>query len=70
MANQFTKGTELLYNGMKKKTIESEPHNWRILGRYYQEANMNERAIEVAKSRLTWPFPSYLMLGVVNVDSV
>jgi len=47
MANQFTKGTELLYNGMKKGTIESEPHNWRILGRYYQEANMNERAVEV-----------------------
>jgi tetratricopeptide (TPR) repeat protein len=49
MANQFTKGTELLYNGMKKKTIESEPHNWRILGRYYQEASMNERAVAVLK---------------------
>jgi tetratricopeptide (TPR) repeat protein len=47
MANQFTKGTELLYNGMKKGTIESEPHNWRILGRYYQEANMNLQAIAV-----------------------
>jgi tetratricopeptide (TPR) repeat protein len=49
LANQFTKGTELLYSGMKKKTIESEPHNWRILGRYYQEANMNEQAITVLK---------------------
>lgn len=49
MANQFTKGTELLYNGMKKKTIESEPHNWRILGRYYQEADMNEQAVAVLK---------------------
>ena len=49
MANQFTKGTELLYNGMKNKTIDSEPHNWRILGRYYQEANMNERAVAVLK---------------------
>ena len=47
MANQFTKGTELLYNGMKKGTIESEPHNWRILGRYYQEANLNEQAATV-----------------------
>jgi len=47
MANQFSKGTELLYNGMKKGTIESEPHNWRILGRYYQEANMNTQAIAV-----------------------
>jgi tetratricopeptide (TPR) repeat protein len=47
LANQFTKGTELLYNGMKKGVIESEPHNWRILGRYYQEANMNLQAISV-----------------------
>lgn len=47
LANQFTKGTELLYNGMKKGTIESVPHNWRILGRYYQEANLYEQAINV-----------------------
>jgi tetratricopeptide (TPR) repeat protein len=46
-SNQFTKGTELLYNGMKKGTIESEPLNWRLLGRFYQEANMNEQAIAV-----------------------
>ncbi len=49
MANQFTKGTELLYNGMKKGTIENEAHNWRILGRYYQEANMYTQAIAVLK---------------------
>lgn len=47
LANQFTKGTELLYNGMKGGTIESLPHNWRILGRYYQEANMNAEAVKV-----------------------
>ena len=47
MAGQFTKGTELLYNGMKGGKIESEPSNWRILGRYYQEANMNDQAIKV-----------------------
>ncbi|MBL9200456.1 MAG: hypothetical protein JNL39_08110 [Opitutaceae bacterium] len=47
LANQFSKGTELLYNGMKKGTIESIPHNWRILGRYYQEATMNTQAIAV-----------------------
>ncbi len=47
LANQFTKGTELLYTGMKKGTIESVPHNWRILGRYYQEANMNTQAVTV-----------------------
>jgi tetratricopeptide (TPR) repeat protein len=47
MANQFTKGTELLYNGMKSGKIESEPNNWRVLGRYYQEANMDTQAIAV-----------------------
>jgi tetratricopeptide (TPR) repeat protein len=47
MANQFTKGTELLYNGMKSNKIESEPNNWRVLGRYYLEANLNVQAIAV-----------------------
>lgn len=47
LANQFTKGTELLYNGMKGGTIESLPHNWRILGRYFQEANLNDKAVQV-----------------------
>jgi hypothetical protein len=56
MANQFTKGTELLYNGMKKGVIENEPHNWRILGRYYQEANMNTQAIAVL-TEATQKFP-------------
>ena len=49
MGNQFNRGTELLYTGMKKGTIDSEPHNWRILGRYYQEANQNDSAINVLK---------------------
>jgi tetratricopeptide (TPR) repeat protein len=49
MANQFTKGTELLYNGMKTGGIESEPNNWRVLGRYYMEASMTPKAIEVLK---------------------
>lgn len=47
MAGQFSKGTEILYMGMKSGGIESEPNNWRVLGRYYLEANMNQRAIEV-----------------------
>ncbi len=47
MANQFTKGTELLYNGMKGGKIESEPNNWRVLGRYYLEANLNTQAVSV-----------------------
>ncbi len=49
MANQFTKGTELLYTGMKSGAIESEPGNWQVLGRYYLEANMNDRALVVLK---------------------
>jgi tetratricopeptide (TPR) repeat protein len=47
MANQFTRGTELLYNGMKTGKIESEPNNWRVLGRYYLEANLNTQAVTV-----------------------
>jgi tetratricopeptide (TPR) repeat protein len=47
MANQFTKGTELLYNGMKGGKIDNEPNNWRVLGRYYLEANMHTQAIAV-----------------------
>lgn len=47
MANQFSKGTELLYNGMKAGKIESEPNNWRVLGRYYMEANQNDQAVKV-----------------------
>lgn len=49
MANQFTRGTELLYTGMKSGAIDSEPGNWQVLGRYYLEANLNARAIEVLK---------------------
>jgi len=49
MAGQFTRGTEILYQGMKKGEIESEPNNWRVLGRYYLEANMNEQAVKVLK---------------------
>ena len=44
MANQFTKGTELLHAGLQRGTIESEPNNWRLLGRFHQEANQPARA--------------------------
>jgi tetratricopeptide (TPR) repeat protein len=44
---QFTKGTELLYSGMKSGKIENEPNNWRVLGRFYMEANQNDNAIKV-----------------------
>lgn len=63
MANQFTKGTELLYNGMKSGKIESEPNNWRVLGRYYLEANLNDQAIKVLKEA-TQLFPNNSELEV------
>lgn len=47
MADQFTKGTELLYAGLKNGEIESEPNNWRLLGRYYQEADLYLQAAQV-----------------------
>lgn len=53
MANQFTRGTEMLYAGLKNGTIESEPNNWRLLGRFYQEAYMNKEAIAVLKEAVT-----------------
>lgn len=63
MANQFTKGTELLYKGMKENKIESEPNNWRVLGRYYLEANLNDQAIKVLKEA-TALFPNNSELEV------
>lgn len=63
MANQFTKGTELLYTGMKSNKIESEPNNWRVLGRYYLEANLNDQAIKVLKEA-TQLFPNNSELEV------
>lgn len=47
MANQFTKGTELLYSGLKNGDIESDPNHWRLLGRFYQEAYLNREAAAV-----------------------
>lgn len=44
-ARQFARGTELLYRGMKSGAIDSEPNNWRLLGRFYQENNQPVQAI-------------------------
>jgi tetratricopeptide (TPR) repeat protein len=49
MANQFSQGTELLYDGMKFGKIENEPNNWRVLGRYHAEAGQNTRALAVLR---------------------
>jgi tetratricopeptide (TPR) repeat protein len=46
-AKQFTKGTEMLYSGMKTGKIDSEPNNWRLLGRFHQEANQPQQAVAV-----------------------
>lgn len=44
-AKQFTKGTEMLHRGMKTGEIDSEPNNWRLLGRFHQEANQPKEAV-------------------------
>jgi tetratricopeptide (TPR) repeat protein len=46
-AKQFTKGTEMLHSGMKTGKIDSEPNNWRLLGRFHQEANQPLQAVAV-----------------------
>ena len=57
-ANQLATGTELLHAGLKNGTIESEPNNWRLLGRFYQENNQPEQArtVLVEAARL---FPTH-----------
>jgi tetratricopeptide (TPR) repeat protein len=47
--NQFGKACDLLYDGLKKGTIENDPKNWIYLGYYYVQINQNERAIAVLK---------------------
>ncbi len=46
-AKQFSRGTEILHAGLKDGTIESDPSNWSILGRFYQEANQPMQALAV-----------------------
>lgn len=47
--NQLGKATDLLYEGLKKGTIENDPKNWLYLGYYYVQLNREQRAIEVLK---------------------
>jgi tetratricopeptide (TPR) repeat protein len=44
-AGEINLATDLLWNGMKKGTIESTPQNWRVLGAYLQQANKELQAI-------------------------
>lgn len=68
MAGQFTKGTEILYNGMKSGKIESEPNNWRVLGRYYLEADMNVQAINVlAEAAKLFPKSSEIEVQIAQI---
>lgn len=68
--NQFTRGTAMLYEGMKKGTIESDPNNWRLLGHYYHEANQTSRAIEVLKEAVKlFPQSSELEVQLAQIHS-
>ena len=46
---QFGKATDLLYAGLKSGAIDNDPKNWQTLGYYYQQANMETKAIQVLK---------------------
>jgi hypothetical protein len=45
--NQFGKACDLLYDGLKKGTIESDPKNWQYLGYYLVQINRNLDAIRI-----------------------
>jgi hypothetical protein len=47
--NQLGKATDLLYDGLKKGTIENDPKNWLYLGYYYVQLNKELQAISVLK---------------------
>ncbi len=55
--NQFGKACDLLYDGLKKGTIDNEPKNWIYLGYYLQQLNENEKAI-AALQEATKLFPN------------
>jgi hypothetical protein len=44
-AGEIGIATDMLYNGMKKGTIESNVTNWKNLGLYYQQSNKELQAI-------------------------
>lgn len=60
-AEQYSKATELLYAGLKKGSIESNPTNWRILGSYYQQVNKELQALEALQEAAAL-FPNQGML--------
>jgi tetratricopeptide (TPR) repeat protein len=44
-AGQFGIATDLLYSGLKNGKIENDQKNWQTLGYFYQQANMETKAI-------------------------
>lgn len=46
-AGQFGLGSDLLYHGLKNGKIDSDPKNWQTAGYYYQQAGLEQKAIEV-----------------------
>jgi hypothetical protein len=47
--NQLGKATDILYDGLKKGTIENDPKNWLYLGYYYVQLNREQQAIAALK---------------------
>lgn len=48
-AGQFGKATELLYGGLQSGAIDNDAKNWQTLGYFYQQANMETKAIEALR---------------------
>jgi tetratricopeptide (TPR) repeat protein len=48
-AGELHMATDILYDGLKKGTIESTVGNWKILGAYLQQANKELQAISTLK---------------------
>jgi len=48
-ASQFGKATDLLYAGLKNRTIESDAKTWGVLGYYFQQDDKIDKAIAALK---------------------
>lgn len=67
-ANQFSRANELLYDGLKKGTIESDPKTWGILGYYYQQADNELQALSVlAEATKLFPAAGQLELQIGEI---
>ena len=65
---QYGKATDLLYAGLKNGAIDSDPKNWGLLAYYYQQDNLELKAIAALKEASTL-FPAngafYVQIGQI-----